>query len=188
MYFFVIAGFSWLIAQIMKVMSETIITRKFEFKRLWGDGGYPSCHSSCVTGLLVSVASKTNFSNILSTNAEAMVLGVTAIFWMVTIQYALGTRKAQGDMGKCLNLYNEYFAENFDEAFFKAFPMFKKGGHLPHEVIAGIITGVVTAMATMRIIDQGDPLMAIVSCIIGLTIIITIGIKINKKNHRKLSK
>lgn len=185
MYFFIIAGFSWLIAQTMKVVLESVIGKKLVLKRYFGDGGYPSCHSSFVTGGFVAVLFKYDWSNFSSVNTDSMVLAVFAILWVQITRDALGARLQQGQTAKTVNEITEYFRQNIDDNLFKLLPMLKTQGHLPHEVIAGVVTGTITAISTILIIDKGQPLMAIISGTLALIVVIIIGLLVNlKKGHK----
>jgi acid phosphatase family membrane protein YuiD len=42
---------AWVIAQIIKVLINTAVNRRFNFFCLFGDGGMPSGHSATVTAL-----------------------------------------------------------------------------------------------------------------------------------------
>ena len=51
---FLITGISsWLLAQVLKVIIHTLVNRKFDITRLFGDGGMPSGHSATVTSVAV---------------------------------------------------------------------------------------------------------------------------------------
>lgn len=41
----------WFFIQLFKVLTDLIINRKFDFKRIMGAGGMPSSHSAVVTSL-----------------------------------------------------------------------------------------------------------------------------------------
>ncbi len=184
MYFFVIAGISWFVAQTTKVLMESIISKRFVLERYLGDGGYPSCHSAFVTGGFVASLIKYNWGDILSTDISSMTIAIFAIVWVITIRDAMGTRLQQGQTAKHVNEITKYFQENVDETFFKIFPILKAQGHLPHEVIAGVITGTITAISTILIIDRGNPIMAIISGTTSLAIVISIGLIINNRARK----
>ncbi|MGN0173519.1 MAG: divergent PAP2 family protein, partial [Acutalibacteraceae bacterium] len=44
---------SWAVAQVTKAIIYTIINKKFDLWRLFGDGGMPSGHSATVTSVAV---------------------------------------------------------------------------------------------------------------------------------------
>ena len=48
---FVSAALGWLVAQILKTVIHTALTRQFVAERMVGSGGMPSSHSSTVCAL-----------------------------------------------------------------------------------------------------------------------------------------
>ena len=53
----------WAVAQVLKVIKNAVVNKKFDWKRLFGDGGMPSGHSAtvsslaCITGLVYGTSS-----------------------------------------------------------------------------------------------------------------------------------
>lgn len=54
--FFLTGISSWFIAQIFKTIIHAIISKKFDFRRLCGDGGMPSGHSATVSSIAIMSA------------------------------------------------------------------------------------------------------------------------------------
>lgn len=171
MYYVFSALISWFIAQNMKVILESIIARKFLFKRYSGDGGYPSCHSALVTGYLVAVLIQYDWSNWLSTNTESKVVGGAIMFAIVVFKDAGGVRKEVGDIASVVNLITEIL-NTLEDIVCKFFCNLKKQGHLRHEIIAGIIIGTIVTFNYTYIMDHGKPNNILIS--IGLIFIIVI--------------
>lgn len=180
MYFFLIAGISWFIAQTMKVILESIVEKRFVIERYSGDGGYPSCHSAFVSGFLSSLLFKYDWHNWLSTDTEAKVLGTAIVLFLIVIKDSTGIRREVGDIAKTVNLISKYL-NGLEEVFLRFLPNLKQQGHLPHEMNAGLVIGVITAISMLLIIDYGNPILAIISGIMGLSIVIVIGIQINMR-------
>ena len=61
----IVALISWFTAQGLKVITHACVYKKLDFKRLFGDGGMPSCHSavvsSCATAIGIIDASGVRF-------------------------------------------------------------------------------------------------------------------------------
>ncbi len=49
--FWLVPMISWAVAQLMKAIINLVVTRKWDFERLFGDGGMPSGHSATVSAL-----------------------------------------------------------------------------------------------------------------------------------------
>ena len=52
--FFISAALGWLIAQVLKTIIHTALTKTFVAERMVGSGGMPSSHSSTVCALATS--------------------------------------------------------------------------------------------------------------------------------------
>ena len=48
---FVSAAIAWFVAQLLKTIIHTFVTKDFSFERMYGSGGMPSSHSSRGTAL-----------------------------------------------------------------------------------------------------------------------------------------
>ena len=134
---FLIAGLSaWLIAQVAKLIIHTIINKKFDISRLFGDGGMPSGHSAMVSSLAT-------FS--------AITCGITSFEFAVTFSLAIivchdatGVRRETGKQAVVLNEVVEAFnllsSKKLPEVKLKEFV-----GHTPIQVAFGIMLGVANA-------------------------------------------
>lgn len=187
MYFCIIAAISWLVAQTTKVALESIFARKLLLHRYCGDGGYPSCHSAFVTGFAVANLFEYDWNNWLSKGTDAKILGVVLVLWFLTTRDSMGARKQVGDTAKNVNVIVK-FLDTIGDNIFKLIPILKQQGHLPHEVIAGVVTGVIAGTSCV-LFDRGNSLASIIIGGTGIIIIVIIGIIINaKRNHMIVSK
>ena len=48
---FVSAAIAWFVAQLLKTIIHTFVTKDFSIERMYGSGGMPSSHSATVTAL-----------------------------------------------------------------------------------------------------------------------------------------
>lgn len=128
---------SWIIAQIVKLIIHTIVYKKFEIERLFGDGGMPSGHSATVASLATACALIRGFDS-----AEFAISGILAI---IVCHDAMGVRLETGKQAMLLNeiteLFNILSAEKLPEVKLKEFV-----GHTPMQVLAGILLGIVNAI------------------------------------------
>ena len=139
---FVSAALGWFIAQVVKIIIDSV-KDGFSVKRLVGGDGMPSTHSSMVTGLFVS---------------SAIVYGVSsfefviAFFFAMVVMYdAMGVRLTTGKEAYILNKLRERdLAENKEPLYEKILD--EKMGHTFPEIVAGVITGTICALVVCLII------------------------------------
>lgn len=134
---FIITGLaSWLIAQVMKVIIHTIIYKKFELARLFGDGGMPSGHSAMVSSLATISA--------LTCGMQSFEFGVAFVLAIIVCHDATGVRRETGKQAIIINEIIEatnIFASNErPEVKLKEFV-----GHTPIQVAFGILIGIANA-------------------------------------------
>ena len=134
---FLITGIiSWLIAQLLKVIIHTIKNKKFDYKRLVGDGGMPSGHSATVCSVATITA--------LVYGVGSFEFAISAIFAIIVCHDAMGVRLETGKQAAVLN----EILESFNVLATKELPEVKLKelvGHTPVQVAAGILVGVLNA-------------------------------------------
>ena len=115
---------TWLLVQSIKVLSDLIIHKKLNIKRLWGSGGMPSSHSAFVTSLATVAA--------LSRGFDSLEFAICVIF----------ASRAAGKQARVLNQIIENDGDiNIQEKLVELL------GHTPVEVLAGGVVGVLMAIA-----------------------------------------
>ena len=131
--FFIVSVSSWFVAQLLKTILYAIENKKWDWSRLFGDGGMPSGHSATVTSLAVMAG--------LVYGAESFQFAVTAILAIVVCHDAMGVRLETGKQAVKINEILEAFQllapDKISEANLKEFV-----GHTPIQVIAGILLGI----------------------------------------------
>lgn len=131
------ATISWFVGQILKTIIHWRIYKKFDIKRMFGDGGMPSCHSATVTSL--ATITGINFG------LASFEFGVATILAIVVCHDAMGVRLETGKQAIILNeiikAFDDLSAEKLPEVKLKEFV-----GHTPIQVLAGIILGFVMAL------------------------------------------
>ncbi len=140
-YVLITALIGWGSAQVLKTVIAAITTGKFDWGRMVGDGGMPSCHSACVCALALAVSRKLGFAS--------PEFGIAFILAVIVINDAMGVRRAAGEHAKVLNKMIEkeqktdfdYFADEEDPKELKEFL-----GHTPLEVLCGALLGIIVAM------------------------------------------
>ncbi len=128
---------SWILAQIVKVIISVIINKKFDIKRLMGDGGMPSGHSATVMSLTVLTG--------IVFGCGSWQFAISAILTLIVGHDAMGVRR---EVGKHSSVLNEII--NTFETFGKKEPFDVKlnelAGHTPLQVWIGGILGAANAV------------------------------------------
>ena len=134
--FAVTALSSWFVAQVIKVILNLIINKKFDLSRLVGDGGMPSGHSATVTALATYAA--------LAVGPGSCEFAVCGILAVIVCHDATGVRMETQKQGRLL----QDLVDAFEALHDKDLPEVKLKrfvGHTPIQVLAGIILGVSNA-------------------------------------------
>lgn len=132
---FLITGVSsWLIAQVVKAIIYWIVNKKFDIRRLFGDGGMPSGHSATVVSVAMMAA--------LVRGLGSFEFAVSMILAIVVCHDAMGVRRETGKQAVVLNELMELFSsEKLTKVQLKEFV-----GHSPLQVLAGILLGIANAV------------------------------------------
>ena len=135
--FFIVSVSSWFVAQFLKTVIYALENKKWDWTRLFGDGGMPSGHSATVSSLAMISALTFGF--------DSFQFAVTAILAIIVCHDAMGVRLETGKQAVKINEILEAFElihpDKISEANLKEFV-----GHTPIQVMAGIILGIVNAI------------------------------------------
>ena len=128
---------SWAIAQVIKVFIHAWIYKKFDFGRLFGDGGMPSGHSATVVSLALISG--------LIYGLGSFQFAVTAILAIIVCHDATGVRQETGKQAVVINelvrAFEALTTDDLPEAKLKEFV-----GHTPIQVTAGALLGTLNAI------------------------------------------
>lgn len=122
---------AWFLAQLIKVLLELILLRRFEPKRFVSSGGMPSSHSAMVVACATAIG---KFYGI-----DGPFFALAAVVSAVVMYDACNVRRSAGDTARLVNqilkhverLTAEDFAEDLKEVM----------GHTPLQVLMGAILG-----------------------------------------------
>lgn len=134
---FVSAATGWFVAQVLKTIIHTYITKDFSFERMYGSGGMPSSHSSTVTALAVS--------SYFLHGAASSEFAISVILAIIVMYDARGVRLETGLQAKVLNDLIELLADVHNEIMPLDQKLKEFVGHTPLQVLAGAILGVIIA-------------------------------------------
>ena len=135
--FFITGITAWAVAQVLKVIIHTIVYKKFDYRRFFGDGGMPSCHSATVASLATISGLCCGFGSV--------EFAVCAILATIVCHDAMGVRLETGKQSMVLN----EIIESFEILSKKELPEVKLKefvGHTPIQVMAGILIGIAHAV------------------------------------------
>lgn len=127
---------AWFIAQLIKVILTLITSKKVDFRRFVGSGGFPSSHASFVTSLATAVGLINGFDG-----AE---FAISVVLALVVMYDAAGVRRAAGQQARILNkIVEEWEHKDLTHTDKRLKELL---GHTPKEVFAGAILGIIIAL------------------------------------------
>ncbi|PLS68998.1 MAG: acid phosphatase [Cyanobacteria bacterium M5B4] len=125
----IIALSASLVAQLLKVIIETIRFKKFKFQVFFETGGMPSSHSALVSALATGVG--------LTQGWDSSLFAIACVFAVIVMYDATGIRRAAGQQAQVLN---QIVVEVFEDA--APDPLKELLGHTPVQVLVGAIVGI----------------------------------------------
>ena len=147
---------SWLIAQLIKIIINAVVNKRFDIERLFGDGGMPSGHSATVTAMALMVGFRLGFDN--------PVFGVAMVFAIVVMHDATGVRQEAGKHARSIieltDLFNEYLLEHDERV--KLDKLKTLVGHTPLQVVCGAGVGITVVVVYLLITKDLEALISFV--------------------------
>jgi len=130
-----------LMAQVLKILLDYALYRRWDFRRLLDTGGMPSTHSATVSALAVSVAFAEGW--------DSPLFAVAAIFALVVMYDATGIRRHAGQQAELLNQLVRELQDVLQKGFAPG-PLKELLGHSYLEVLVGAVLGALVAWASFR--------------------------------------
>ena len=131
---FVSAAIAWFVAQLLKTIIHTFVTKDFSIERMYGSGGMPSSHSSTVTALATTAY--------LLHGAASSEFAISAILAIIVMYDARGVRRETGIQAKVLNDLIELLKDVHNELMSMDDKLKEFVGHTPLQVVAGALLGI----------------------------------------------
>ena len=122
----------WLIIQLSKFITDLIINKKINLKRLMGAGGMPSSHSAVVSSIAILIGREYGF--------DSGIFALALIMAFVVMYDAAGIRRAAGKQASILNRILETPGLTTGEVQEK---LIEALGHTPVQVFVGAILGAI---------------------------------------------
>ena len=135
---FVSAAIAWFVAQVLKTIIHTFLTKDFSFERMYGSGGMPSSHSSTVTALATTAY--------LVHGAGSSEFAISAILAIIVMYDARGVRRETGIQAKVLNDLIDLLKDIHNELMSMNDKLKEFVGHTPLQVAAGALLGFTIAL------------------------------------------
>jgi len=130
-----IAILSWLIAQVLKFITEFLRTRKINFRLILSAGGMPSSHSAFVASMSTAIGLREGF--------DSSLFAVCVVLSLIVMYDAAGVRRAAGNHAAVIN----DILEIIENQGIKIDAHLKELlGHSPIEVFGGAILGIILAI------------------------------------------
>lgn len=134
---FVSAAIAWFVAQLLKTIIHTFVTKDFSIERMYGSGGMPSSHSATVTAL----ATTAYFLH----GAASSEFAISSILAIIVMYDARGVRRETGIQAKVLNDLIELLKDVHNELMSMDDKLKEFVGHTPLQVVAGALLGIIIA-------------------------------------------
>ena len=122
---------AWFLAQLIKVILELVLLRRFDVKRFVSSGGMHSSHSALV------VAAATAIGRLYGFDGPAFALA--AVLSAVVMYDACNVRRSAGDTARLVNQLLEHVEKLTAEDFADDLKIIM--GHTPLQVAAGALLG-----------------------------------------------
>ncbi len=122
----------WILIQTFKVLTELIMNKRLNVKRIIGAGGMPSSHSAVVCSLATCIGKEYSFSS--------GIFAIAMVMAFVVMYDAAGVRRAAGKQAGILNKILETPGMTTVQVQEKLVEML---GHTPIQVFVGAILGIV---------------------------------------------
>ena len=125
----------WLAIQVVKFITDWIVNKKPNFKRLFGAGGMPSSHSAVVATLTTLIGQEYG--------VESGIFAMSCVFSAIVMYDAAGVRRAAGKQATLLNKLVENAANSGIVVSEKLVEVL---GHTPLQVLVGAIIGILVGL------------------------------------------
>lgn len=129
--FLIVPFIVWCCIQLFKFITDFVINRKPNFRRLFGAGGMPSSHSAVVATLTTLIGKEYGLGN--------GIFAVSFIFSLIVMYDAAGVRRAAGKQATILNKLVENYPNSNVIVTEKLVEVL---GHTPFQVLVGAVIGI----------------------------------------------
>ena len=125
----------WFLIQTFKVITDLVVNKKLNVKRIMGAGGMPSSHSAIVCSIAVCIGKEYGF--------DSGNFALAVIMAFVVMYDAAGVRRAAGKQARILNKILETPGLTTLEVQEK---LIEALGHTPVQVFVGALIGILAGI------------------------------------------
>ena len=129
--FLIVPFIVWCCIQLFKFITDFVINRKPNFRRLFGAVGMPSSHSAVVATLTTLIGKEYGLGN--------GIFAVSFVFSLIVMYDAAGVRRAAGKQATLLNKLVENYPNSNVIVTEKLVEVL---GHTPFQVLVGAVIGI----------------------------------------------
>ena len=129
--FLIVPFIVWCCIQLFKFITDFVINRKPNFRRLFWAGGMPSSHSAVVATLTTLIGKEYGLGS--------GIFAVSFIFSLIVMYDAAGVRRAAGKQATILNKLVENYPNSNVIVTEKLVEVL---GHTPFQVLIGAVIGI----------------------------------------------
>ena len=146
---------SWLTAQIIKIIINLIVNKKFDISRLFGDGGMPSGHSATVMSLTSLIGWGYGFNS--------PIFAIAGILAIIVMNDASGVRFEAGKHATSIKQIAEIMNGMLTgkDQTIRTEKLKELVGHTPLQVLCGALLGLFTATVAILLIGISYQSLAI---------------------------
>jgi acid phosphatase family membrane protein YuiD len=137
---------SWAIAEVIKLITNFVVVKELDFKRIFGDGGMPSAHTATVISLAIMSGYLSGFGSVS--------FAIALIFAIVVMKDAVGVRLETAKQAKSIKELAEAFNKSITDkdSDIRTENLKLLVGHTPLQVIIGAIIGVLVTLLYIIIV------------------------------------
>lgn len=128
--YFVIPLFSWVMAQVAKVIIKVIFEKDWDWRYIYRSGGMPSAHTTVIVSLCTVLAYRLG--------TQSPEFGIACILAAIVMYDAVNVRHAVGEHSKALRMVVPKVLKGKPANMI----IHQSNGHTPAEVFAGLIIGI----------------------------------------------
>ncbi|HEV3233513.1 MAG: divergent PAP2 family protein [Candidatus Dormiibacterota bacterium] len=136
--YLLIPAISWAMAQLIKIVVDSVQNRRLDIRRFASAGGMPSSHTALVLSLTTVIGSRRGI--------DSPEFAICAVFSSVVMYDATGVRRAAGRQARVIN---RIIDDLFHQEGIKEERLRELIGHTPIEVIAGGLLGILVALVLL---------------------------------------
>ena len=136
--YIIIGVSSWAVAQVAKLIIYSIVNKKFDIWRLFGDGGMPSGHSATVVSLTTACAYFHGFGS--------FQFAISFILAIIVCHDAMGVRLETGKQALVIKEISALIEKIADHKLSDEVKLKEFVGHTFSQVVCGSILGLVNAL------------------------------------------